>query len=731
MNLKDALCGESARRLLICLVGAVIVAVMWGPQQGSPDDYGHGFKQAVLDPRIFVFLGLGVLMFVLAPRTAQLKARLALPGSGLFGAAAAGVALARTLLHWYDPVGDGKFAAASRAATSGLADVYFGWLYVVTWLLVVGVGLVAILRRSRALASVGALAALAAAELTTVAHADLVSTSRGIDHSYGADATVVAYVGVAISLVYSGWTGRRSSIRDKALDLQARYPGVLIAAMALFLATASVGFATWFSPGRLNARLWTSADLFDGTGISALAAVMQRGGLAASLVVAAAVGALGIYRSSTSLRIAAAGLSVLGGALTLFTAHAMGQIGVDNGVDGATSPWANLGTGPWFALLGFLLLAVAAASPWIGRSSSNAARGRSRAASATAASRMSVTPTLLAGLVVAIVLPHVFTEYWQQVLVTQIGVYVLLAVGLNVVVGWTGLLDLGFIAFYAIGSYTTAFLVGSLPVHPPFGIHLTPLAAIPVAIGACIVAGVALGAPTLRLRGDYLAIVTLGFGEIIRIVAINNPGNITNSTRGPETPVPHPEINVGILDLKWGTDPLQYWYLLLAILAIVVFLFTRLERSSLGRAWAAVREDEVAAKACGVDATRAKLLAFAIGASTSGLAGVFFASQVGYFNPDNFLLLNSILVLAYVVFGGMGSMKGVIVGAAFLTWLPEFLKDQVPADDRQMWIGAVLLFMMIFRPSGLIPERRHTVELTHTDNRQAVTAATASESEGS
>jgi ABC-type branched-subunit amino acid transport system permease subunit len=131
-----------------------------------------------------------------------------------------------------------------------------------------------------------------------------------------------------------------------------------------------------------------------------------------------------------------------------------------------------------------------------------------------------------------------------------------------------------------------------------------------------------------------------------------------------------------------------------------------------------------------VDTTQAKLLAFAIGASTSGLAGVFFASQIGYFNPDNFLLANSILVLAYVVFGGMGSMTGVMIGAAFLTWLPEFLKDQVPADDRQMWIGAVLLLMMIFRPAGLIPERRRRAELEGLDDRPSLETVSIAESEG-
>jgi len=143
----------------------------------------------------------------------------------------------------------------------------------------------------------------------------------------------------------------------------------------------------------------------------------------------------------------------------------------------------------------------------------------------------------------------------------------------------------------------------------------------------------------------------------------------------------------------------------------VIVLFSRLEASRLGRAWAAIREDEVAAQATGINTSRVKLLAFAIGASTSGITGVFFASQVGYFNPDNFVLANSILVVAYVVFGGMGSLPGVIAGTVLLTWLPEFLRDQVPAPDRQMWIGALLLLMMIFRPGGLIPARRRQAEL--------------------
>jgi ABC-type branched-subunit amino acid transport system permease subunit len=337
---------------------------------------------------------------------------------------------------------------------------------------------------------------------------------------------------------------------------------------------------------------------------------------------------------------------------------------------------------------------------------------------------------MVLGLGLALFYPPTATEFWQKVIVSEVGVFVLLAIGLNVVVGWAGLLDLGFIAFYAIGSYVTAYLVGSLPHKPPSWLHMSPLMAIPFAILVCLLAGLALGAPTLRLRGDYLAIVTLGFGEIIRIAAINNPGNITNSTRGPSPAVPHPVIHIGPLHWVWGLNNLQYWYLLLFLILATVVLFYRLEGSRLGRAWAAVREDEVAAQATGINTVKVKLLAFAIGASTSGLAGVFFASQVGYFNPDNFVLNNSILVVAYVVFGGMGSLPGAMAGAAVLTWLPEFLKDQVPGADRPMWIGAAVLLMMIFRPAGLIPAKRRSAELSGLDSPMSAESRAVPASEG-
>jgi ABC-type branched-subunit amino acid transport system permease subunit len=334
---------------------------------------------------------------------------------------------------------------------------------------------------------------------------------------------------------------------------------------------------------------------------------------------------------------------------------------------------------------------------------------------------------LVIGLAIAIFYPPMLPVVWQNVIVVQIGVFVLLALGLNVVVGWAGLLDLGYIAFYEVGAYTTAYLTGSLPVKPPSWLHMKPLETIPFAVVACLIAGVLLGAPTLRLRGDYLAIVTLGFGEITQLVAINDPGGFTGGPQGPT--IPHPSIHLLGIDVTFGEDNLPYWYLLLIMLVVVLILFYRLEGSRIGRAWAAIREDEVAAQASGVNTVRVKLLAFAIGASTSALAGSFFASQVGYFDPSLFTLQASILIVAYVVFGGMGSLAGAMAGAAVLTWLPQFLKDQVPQDDRQMWVGALVLAMMIFRPAGLLPARRRKAELTGLDAPASaeVTAVPASE----
>jgi branched-chain amino acid transport system permease protein len=329
-------------------------------------------------------------------------------------------------------------------------------------------------------------------------------------------------------------------------------------------------------------------------------------------------------------------------------------------------------------------------------------------------------PVYVGLLVLAVYWPSTWGSFWQEVLVGQIAPYVLLAVGLNVVVGFAGLLDLGYIAFYAVGAYTAAYWTGSLPVKPPF--VLNPFYAIPFAILAAIIAGVILGGPTLRLRGDYLAIVTLGFGEIVQLVA-NNLNGVTGGSQGitagatnPQT-VPPYSIHIGGLHYTWP-DPellpgnhMPWYYLILGMIVIVVVLFHFLENSRVGRAWVAIREDEVAAEATGINPLKYKVMAFAIGASTSGLAGAFFASKNAFFAPGDFPFQASVLVLVFVIFGGMGSMPGAIVGAIVLQALPQALRSHIQQPDLYAYYGAILVVMMIFRPQGIIPSHRRAREL--------------------
>jgi branched-chain amino acid transport system permease protein len=323
---------------------------------------------------------------------------------------------------------------------------------------------------------------------------------------------------------------------------------------------------------------------------------------------------------------------------------------------------------------------------------------------------------LVAGLVFAALYPTTLSRYWQGVLFFPVGVFVVLALGLNVVVGQAGLLDLGYVAFYAVGAYTAAVLTTT---HG-FGTWET----LPIAIAMAMLAGVVLGAPTLRLRGDYLAIVTLGFGEIVRIVAQNT--NALGEARG-ITGISHPE---SIGSVKFQLNPLPYYELTLVAIVVTLFVVTRLRSSRVGRSWSAIREDEDAAEAMGVHTFSMKLWAFAIGASTGGLGGWLYASKVSFINPDNFPFYLSIYVLAAVVLGGMGSLPGVIAGAFAVAFLPEYLRNAAAGDTiarllhgvvggtsvnvteyRVMLFGLALILMMLFRPQGLLPSRQRAAEL--------------------
>lgn len=304
----------------------------------------------------------------------------------------------------------------------------------------------------------------------------------------------------------------------------------------------------------------------------------------------------------------------------------------------------------------------------------------------------------LAGVAVLYLLPYLENPLlrpknsdFTSVLFYPISIYVLVAVGLNIVVGETGLLDLGYVAFFAVGAYTAGIL-GSQHANLSW-----PLL-VPIAVAAALVSGVLLGAPTLRLRGDYLAIVTLGFGEIIRITANNLEwlGDARGISNIPKPPSVGP-LKFRLLDAK------PYYWLALTMIFLVVFFARRLENSRVGRYWNAIREDEDAAELMGVDTFKYKLWAFAMGAACGGLAGVLYGSRVGFINPNTFPLELSILFLAAVVLGGSGNLPGAILGAVVVGYLPErfrFLEAR-----RFLVFGIALVIMMIFRPQGLLPKR--------------------------
>ena len=283
---------------------------------------------------------------------------------------------------------------------------------------------------------------------------------------------------------------------------------------------------------------------------------------------------------------------------------------------------------------------------------------------------------------------------FSTVLNDQVIIFVLVALGLNVVVGLAGLLDLGYVGFYAVGAYVVGVLTSQ---HA----SLPWIAALPIAVLVSMLVGVILGTPTLRLRGDYLAIVTLGFGEIIRISAKNL--DWLGASRGISDIGKPPSIG----PLKFGViDPKPYYWLGLTLVFLVVFCLYRLEESRVGRAWTAIREDEDAAELMGVNTFKFKLWAFAIGAAVGGLAGAHYAGKVGFISPDNFPLQLSILFLAAVVLGGSGNMPGAILGGIMVAWLPERFRNFT--DKRVLVFGIALVLVMVFRPEGLLPRRVRT-----------------------
>jgi branched-chain amino acid transport system permease protein len=330
-----------------------------------------------------------------------------------------------------------------------------------------------------------------------------------------------------------------------------------------------------------------------------------------------------------------------------------------------------------------------------------------------------------------------FGSGWVRIMATAL-LYVMLALGLNIVVGYAGLLDLGFVAFYAVGAYLAALLTSPhlaeqfavLAQMAPQGLHTPIWVLVPLAAALAAVAGVLLGAPVLKLRGDYLAIVTLGFGEIIRVFMNNleHPVNLTNGPRGLDRidPVTIFGFSLGRpldVSMPWGemriaSVTLYYWLFLVLVLATVL-ICRRLEASRIGRAWMAIREDEIAARAMGIDTRNLKLLAFGMGATFGGVAGAMFASFQGFVSPESFSLNESIMIVAMVVLGGLGHIPGVVLGALLLAALPEVLR-YVAGDIqnltggridaailRQLLIALAMIAIMLLRPRGLWPTPEH------------------------
>jgi branched-chain amino acid transport system permease protein len=307
------------------------------------------------------------------------------------------------------------------------------------------------------------------------------------------------------------------------------------------------------------------------------------------------------------------------------------------------------------------------------------------------------------GILVLLILPVLMRTYLSEV-IDNVGLYVLMGLGLNIVVGFAGLLDLGYVAFFAIGAYTMALLTPS-----EFGVaNLSFWAALPFSVLVAVLAGVILGVPVLRMRGDYLAIVTLGFGEMIRILALSD--FLAPFIGGAQGILKIPNVSVGGMEL---VKPEHLYYVILAGCLLALFVSWRLRDARLGRQWMALREDEDVAEAMGINLVKTKLLAFAIGAGFSGMSGAIFASKLSSVFPHSFDLMKSINVVCLIIVGGMGSLPGVVVGALILVGLPELLREF--AEYRMLMYGALLIVMMIARPEGFWPSEVIKRELRVTE----------------
>ncbi len=304
-------------------------------------------------------------------------------------------------------------------------------------------------------------------------------------------------------------------------------------------------------------------------------------------------------------------------------------------------------------------------------------------------------PLSIAVLIFAISFPVFFSTYQTNIMTTAL-MYVVLGLGLNIVVGVAGLLDLGYVAFYAVGAYSYALL----NLHFNMGFW----AVLPIGGLFAAFLGILLGFPVLRLRGDYLAIVTLGFGEIIRLIL----ENWNEFSKGPSGIANIPRPGFFGMEMNFDSGITYIYYIVVALVVFTIFVVNRLQSSRLGRAWLALREDEIACQAMGIDKTKTKLIAFSLGAFWAGLVGVIFAAKTTFVNPASFTFLESAIILSIVVLGGMGSIVGVIFGALILILMPEYLRAL--SEYRMLAFGGILVVMMVFKPDGIISTVRRSYQ---------------------
>lgn len=458
--------------------------------------------------------------------------------------------------------------------------------------------------------------------------------------------------------------------------------GLVTAALMLFIELVDL---RWILP---NANAATVGELSYGQGAYVGSALV----IVVNALLGAAGAALRVLPAKVSRAIVTAGVvTILLALMEPFVTTVLGNVGLEVLED-------LLYEGGGLTLVGFLVLfAVIAASvyAWGMRGSATRERVAALPPNRRQAAKIAV---YLATIGLLLLLPQIIGSRLSEVVGT-VGLYVLLGLGLNIVVGFAGLLDLGYVAFYAVGAYTTAVLTSA--ASPLFAPELPFFAALPFVIVAAAMIGLMVGTPVLRLRGDYLAIVTLGFGEIVRILFLSSwLQPVTGGSQGILS-VPPP--------LPFDRDPQSIYYPILLFCILAAIGATSLRSSRVGRAWNAMREDESVAEATGVNTVTYKLLAFMLGAAFGCLSGALFAAKIGSVFPVSFDLLVSINALALIILGGMGNIAGVVVGAFVLVGLPELLREF--SEFRLLIYGAVLVAMMLLRPEGLIPSRSRRAEL--------------------